>query len=372
MPHTTLDKLKNKFNSLNLDVLCIRNTQNLNWITQFKNVFDFEQAHVLILTKNECILHTDSRYSNAFRECNQKSNLDIIINGDSKNVVEFYIDYINKIAKATKHVIKVGVEDVISLSEFRKVETKVNTNVELVETHDLIANLRICKTNEEIKFLKKAQEIADSAFLDMYDYIKPGMSEMHLSDKLSEFIKNHGGEGVSFDSIVAGGANAANSHAQPGEYKVKIGECVLFDFGCKYNEYRSDTTRCIFLGEPSDRLKSAFFAVRDANEACEEMIKAGLSGKLVNDKANEVLAKCGYEGKMGHSIGHGLGVEIHELPFMGKDNHILEEGCVVTVEPGVYFPGEFGIRLEDSGVVTKNGYEVFTKLSHDMYVKKFS
>lgn len=179
----------------------------------------------------------------------------------------------------------------------------------------------------------------------------------------------HGAEGLAFPSIVACGANGASPHSVPGATKLEAGQCVVMDFGARAQGYCSDMTRTMFLGEPSERLRAGYAAICDANEQVEAVLRPGMTGKEAHELAEHVLAEHGFAGKMGHSLGHGVGIDIHEEPLLSPRNGApLAPGNVVTVEPGVYLAGDFGMRLEDFGVITENGYEVFTQSTHEMIV----
>ena len=175
--------------------------------------------------------------------------------------------------------------------------------------------------------------------------------------------------GLAFRSIVATGANGADPHAVPGDTKLEAGQCVVMDFGAKALGYCSDMTRMVFLGQPDAQKADAYAVLRSVNEAVEAALRPGMTGKEAHDMAERLLAEGGYAGKMGHGLGHGVGLDVHELPVLNsRYDSALVEGNVVTVEPGIYLPGEFGMRLEDFGVVTASGFDVFTQSTHDMVV----
>ena len=225
------------------------------------------------------------------------------------------------------------------------------------------------KDADEIARMKAAQAITDAAFSHIITFMKPGMTEREVQIELEDFMVRHGAEGLAFPSIVACGANGASPHSVPGATKLEAGQCVVMDFGARAQGYCSDMTRTVFLGEPSERLRSGYAAIRDANEQVEAVLRPGMTGKEAHELAEHVLAEHGFAGKMGHSLGHGVGIDIHEEPLLSPRNGApLALGNVVTVEPGVYLAGDFGMRLEDFGVITENGYEVFTQSTHEMIV----
>ena len=196
--------------------------------------------------------------------------------------------------------------------------------------------------------------------------MRPGMTEREVQIELEDFMRRHGAEGLAFPSIVAAGANGASPHAIPGQTVLEAGQCVVLDFGARAHGYCSDMTRTVFLGQPSQKMRDAYAAIRSANEQVEAALKPGVTGKVMHELAERALADAGFAGKMGHSLGHGVGIDIHEQPALSPRNEQpLVPGNVVTVEPGIYLPGEFGMRLEDFGVITPDGFEVFTRSTHD-------
>lgn len=217
--------------------------------------------------------------------------------------------------------------------------------------------------------MKAAQAITDAAFAHIVAFMRPGMTELAVQIELEDFMRRHGADGLAFPSIVATGANGASPHAIPGQTVLEAGQCVVLDFGARALGYCSDMTRTVFLGAPSPRMRDAYATIRNANEQVEAALRPGVTGKAMHELAEQALADGGFAGKMGHSLGHGVGIDIHEQPVLSPRNEsALVAGNVVTVEPGVYLPGEFGMRLEDCGVITADGFEVFTQSTHDLVV----
>lgn len=228
---------------------------------------------------------------------------------------------------------------------------------------------RDVKTDNEIEILKEAQAISDKAFLQTLPNIKAGMTEIEVKEILEKNMFDEGAEGLSFPTIVGAGANGANPHAVPGRNILKSGDAVVIDFGIKHKNYCSDTTRTVFIGEVSDKVKRAWECVREANEKVEVALLPSMSGAQAHEMAIEVLKKYDYGDKMPHGLGHGVGIDIHEKPVLApRGKQKLKANQVMTVEPGVYFKGEFGIRLEDTGVLTDEGYKPFGTLAHEMII----
>ena len=240
---------------------------------------------------------------------------------------------------------------------------------DLRETTNFVFGLRAVKDAGEIERMKAAQAITDAAFDHIVAFMRPGMTERAVQIELEDFMRRHGAEDLAFSSIVATGANGASPHAIPGGTVLEAGQCVVLDFGAKARGYCSDMTRTVFLGAPEGEMLRAWETLRAANEAVEAAICPGVTGAEMHQLAEDILAEGGFGGRMGHGLGHGVGMDIHEEPVLAPRNkELLVPGNVVTVEPGIYLPGKFGMRLEDFGVVTDDGFDVFTNSTHDLVV----
>ena len=352
-----------------LDALLVRDTPNIQWLTGFDGVFDEERAHALLVTADCSVLHTDSRYSNAMRAAAADMNSPVAVDDDRVSHLQFahkmlMPDYDDD----EVYEGKLGIEDTIAYAEYAKATALFEAD-SLVPTSDVVLSLRAVKDAAEILRLRAAQAITDAAFLHIIDFMRPGMTECEVQLELESFMLRHGADGLAFGSIVACGENGADPHAVPSNKKLEAGQCVVMDFGARAFGYCSDMTRMVFLGEPQGTMARAWEVLRLANETVEQMLRPGVTGVEAHNLAEQVLADGGFGGKMGHGLGHGVGLVCHELPTLNTRNEKpLQEGNVVTVEPGIYLPGEFGMRLEDCGVITAGGYEVFSRLGHDTVV----
>lgn len=353
----------------------VRDTSNITWLTAFDNVFDDESAHALLVTPHDAVLHTDSRYSEAARAAAAAEG--VIAVDDTRITHAAFVAnaFVARHAQqpaAEADAVVLGIEDSMTLAGYRALEdafTDAPARPRLRETSDFILDLRAVKDSNEIVRMKAAQAITDAAFAHIVDYMRPGMTERAVQIELEDFMLRHGAEGLAFSSIVATGANGASPHAIPGQTVLEAGQCVVLDFGARAHGYCSDMTRTVFLGDPSPRLRAAYEAIRSANEQVEAALRPGVTGKAMHELAEQVLAEHGFAGKMGHGLGHGVGIDIHEQPVLSPRNEKpLVTGNVVTVEPGVYLAGEFGMRLEDCGVLTSDGFEVFTQSTHDLVI----
>lgn len=354
----------------NLDAMYLRTTTNIAWATGFVGVFDEEQAHALLVTKNLVWLHTDSRYVVALSAC--ASDTEIEVSMEQGGHFSCAIEVLGSMSHTPFNHLSVGVEDAISLREFRAIEgaiAKSKVRIDLVETSGIVEGLRSVKDSVEVSFMRRAQEITDAGFSHICSFMKAGMTERQVQLELDRFMMAQGAEGLAFPTIVATGAHAASPHAQPGDTVLTRGDAVVMDFGARYHGYCSDMTRTVFVGEPSNELKKAWKTLRQANEECEAMVSEGVTASRVHAHAEKVLARGGFAGRMGHALGHSVGLDIHETPtFSPRNDEPLDAGVVITVEPGIYVEGSFGMRLEDFGVVTEEGFDVLTHSTHEMVI----
>lgn len=384
-----LERLRAACKADNLDAFFVRDTSNIAWLSAFDGVFDDESAHALLVTECNAVLHTDSRYSEAARAAACDEGV-LVVDDARKTHAAFVAENftergaggaVAETAASSSEVeaavpafekATLGIEDSLTLSEFRALEAsfdQASYRPHLRETSNFVLNLRAVKEPSELARLKAAQAITDAAFAHIVAFMKVGMTEREVQIELEDFMRRAGAEGLAFPSIVATGANGASPHAIAGATRLEAGQCVVMDFGARAFGYCSDMTRTVFLGQPDERLRSAYDALCAANEQVEAALKPGVTGRAMHELAEQVLAQAGFGGKMGHGLGHGVGIDIHEEPVLSPRNESsLVAGNVVTVEPGIYLPGEFGMRLEDFGVVTPAGFEVFTQSAHDMVV----
>lgn len=349
-----------------IDDFIARDNMNIYWMTAFDDIFDPDRAHALLVTPEGATMHTDSRYSTNCLDRVERIGSSVAIDDERKSHAVFARDIVKKEGEGRK----LGIEDDITLAEYRKVVSELEgSGIQLVETTGLVNGLRAVKDVRELARMKAAQKITDDAFSHIIEFIKPGMTELQVKIELEDFMVRHGSQGVAFESIVACGANGASPHGQAGNRIIEEGHSVVMDYGAKAFGYNADMTRTVFIGSPSDEMRAAYETIRRANETVEATIKAGVIGRDMHELAERILVEGGFGGKMGHGLGHGLGVDVHELPYLNATyDKPLEVGNVVTVEPGIYIAGKFGMRLEDFGVVTSEGYERFTQSTHEMVI----
>jgi len=233
---------------------------------------------------------------------------------------------------------------------------KVLPNAEFVSLGDIISSMRLKKSNDEVELMKKSGKIADDIFMKVKEYIKPGMSEIEVAAFMEYEMRKMGADGPSFETIIGSGPNSALPHYSPGERKIGTGEFVVFDFGALYKGYCSDTTRTLCIGEPSEKMVKVHNIVREAQEIGVKTVRPGIKAKEVDLAVRNYIESKGYGKYFTHRTGHGIGLDVHEEPYITAiSEKILEPGMAFSIEPGIYIEGEFGVRIEDIVIVTDDG-----------------
>lgn len=311
-------------------------------------------AGMLLIFKECAYLIIDFRYIEKAR--NTVKNCTVM---EQENLTE----QINSLMK--KHNAKsLAVESMdMTLSRMSFLEKKF-PDIEFIKSDELsnnIYDMRTIKSTEEIEKIHKAQKIAEKAFDEILGFIRPGVTEREIALKLDNCMLENGAEGLSFETIALAGANTSMPHGVPGNYKVENGDFVLMDFGAVYDGYHSDMTRTVCVGQSSEKMGKIYDIVLKAQLEALKKVKSGITGSELDGYARDIIDESGYGDFFGHSLGHGVGMEIHEFPTASsKSETILKENMVVTVEPGIYLPGEFGVRIEDFVVVTENSHQNLT------------
>jgi Xaa-Pro aminopeptidase len=343
-------------------VLTDENRRYLSGFTGQDTQFD-ESAGALLITGNDLILATDTRYELQAR--NEARLYEVVCY--QKGLAEELPGHLK--ALGTKIL---GFESVrLSVHQYRKISDAIAqaaVEVTLKPIEDLVEQLRIKKAETEIATLRNALSLAETAFSECVESIKPGMTEKELAWIMEKRIREAGAEGLSFPTIVASGPNSALPHAIPGDRRIRVGEPILFDWGARLDGYCSDISRTVVIGQPDNTFKKVFQTVLDAQSRAIDAIKAGMSSRAVDTIARAHVEKQGFGGKFGHGLGHGTGLAIHEAPRLSplKDT-VLEAGMVTTVEPGIYLGDWGGVRLENMVVVREDGAEVLNRLDPAAY-----
>lgn len=266
--------------------------------------------------------------------------------------------------------VRLGFEDAhISVKEYARIRELLPDRVELVPVTGLVETLRLVKDEGEIELIAHATKIADDAMAALLEAGVIGRTERELALTLEHDMRWRGADEPSFRSIVAAGPHGALPHAEPRDVKVQRGQLVTFDWGARYQGYCSDCTRTIAAGEPSDAAREAYELVLRAQLKGLAEVRAGGDGRQIDRTVRDIIDDAGHQEHYGHGLGHGVGLEIHESPRLSKlSTDTLAAGNVVTVEPGVYVPGQFGIRIEDLVVVGDQSNRILTSLPKELRV----
>jgi Xaa-Pro aminopeptidase len=312
---------------------------------------------MMLVTRSRAIFYTDFRY---------QEQVKTEVKGCAKRVLERDL-YASFPVEELKGVRRLGVEKShLTLARFELLRQQIK-KTKLIPSEDLVLQLRRKKSPQEVALIENAQRVTEQAFARVLKLIKPGVTEKDLSLEI-EFQFRRFGE-PAFGTIVASGENAAKPHARAGNRRLKRGDCITFDIGCRIDGYCSDMTRTVFLGKPSEELRQVYEAVLNAQNEALAVIEPGVPCKLVDLAARDYLNRIGLGKFFGHSLGHGVGLEVHEEPRLAKtSNQTLEVGDVVTVEPGVYLPGKGGVRIEDMVYVTRKGAINLTRTSKKLLI----
>ncbi len=225
--------------------------------------------------------------------------------------------------------------------------------------------LRMRKASDEIQYMEEAGTIADEAFEKILELKVSGMSELELATSLEEAMKENGAEKIAFETLVASGPNSALPHYRAGQRRIEPGDVVILDFGCRIHGYCSDMTRTIVCGEPSNEIQDIYMLVKGTQENAVQAVKPGSEAQAIDRAARGEITQAGYGDQFIHRTGHGIGLDVHEAPYIVEGNdRKLEEGMTFSVEPGIYLSGKFGVRIEDIVIVTETGAKRMNTSTH--------
>lgn len=339
-----------------LDAMLIKNSGNLFYLTGF-----YGAEGAAVITRAETFFFTDSRYIEAARKTVRGMTIELIDAGTSEK------DRISK-ALASCTAKSLGVEEEsLSYAGYRRVQE--DFGLPLVPSQRIVRNLRASKSRREVLAIRAAQEIAEDAFDYILGFIQPGMSERRIAAELIYQMLLLGAEGISFDPIVVTGEKSSMPHGVPGEKLVEKGDFITLDFGCVKHGYCSDMTRTVAVERVSEKMKRVYHTVLEAQLAGISAARAGVAGREIDAAARQVIEKAGYGGCFGHGFGHSLGIEVHERPNASPaEKELMPSGAVISAEPGIYLPGEFGVRIEDMLYLGEKGCENLTKAPKNLII----
>lgn len=355
-----IDRLLKQMEEKGLESLFLNNVQNIRYISGYTG----EDSYILISPKGKWFI-TDYRYKEQAEEeckdfeviCRERQKVSL---GQCLNTL--LNDHgIKQMGFERNHITYGMIEDI-------KNDLKA---IDALPTTGIVEKMRYIKDKEEIALTKKAAKIADKAFSQLMTTIKVGMTEAEAALELEYYMRQLGAEGVAFETILLAGARTSMPHGIPSEKVIEHGDFVTIDFGALYKGYRSDMTRTFIMGEASEEQIRLYNSVLTSQKIGVETVKAGITGKEPDDRVKEILVRDNYYEHAGKGLGHGIGLDLHEPPFLSQIcQDTLEENCVITIEPGVYIPGFGGVRVEDTVIVTKDGCEIITHTPKELLIVK--
>lgn len=353
-----LASLRRRMADDSVSAILVTGVSNMRYLTGFEAVFDDGINAACLVTPEVVRFYTDHRYSEAATAEAEGTPWAVRIPEES-----LYIEACHELQEGG--VTELALESSIPYGRFRFISEQFVGSVRILD--HVVEEIRQVKTAHELERIEAAAKLTDRAFDHILGMIAPGLTEREVALELEFFMRRNGSDDVAFDPIVASGPNSARPHAGVSERVIGAGEFLKLDFGARVDGYCSDMTRTIVIGAASDRHREVYEAVRVANEVGVAAVRAGVSGRDVDMAARQSLAAAGLGDYFTHGLGHGVGLDIHEMPTLGQRSHdFLRTGAVVTIEPGVYIPGFGGVRIEDLVAVEERGARVLSASSRDL------
>ena len=335
-----------------LDGVLISNGENRRYLSGFTG-----SAGYLLISGDDSVLGTDFRYVEQAGDQSPEFRVERLAGGSA---------WLPELA-AEMGMRRIGFESqdmtVHAHAAFRKaIEESDNGGMTLVETADLVDGLRATKYGDEMDLLARAIEITDEAMDEVGGSLEPGVTEREVAWELEKAMRGRGAEGLAFDTIVAAGPNGALPHHRPSDRVIAEGEPVVIDMGAKYEGYCADLTRTVLIGDQDETFRRVYGIVLRAQLEAEERVRSGMTGTEADAIARDVISEAGYGDNFGHSLGHGVGLAVHELPWVSpRADEPLEDGMIFTIEPGIYISDWGGVRIEDVVVLEDGAARVLSR-----------
>lgn len=346
--------VQDKLSKYNIDALLVTNMFNVRYLANFTGT-----TGLVVITKDEAYFVTDFRYTEQAAE--EAKGYTIVKNEGT------IFEEVAKIVKENK-IEKLGFEqENITYAVYHQINDIIPCD--LVPVAGLVEKLREVKTEDEINIIKEAINITEKAYDYILGFVKPGKTEIEVANELDFYMRNEGATSVSFDTIVASGIRSAMPHGVASDKVIEDGDMVTIDFGCYYKGYVSDMTRTFAVGDPGEQMKEIYEIVYQANKKVNEVAKAGMTGAELDAIARDYITEKGYGPQFGHTLGHGIGLEVHEGPslsFRNEDKLVVNN--IVTNEPGIYVPGLGGVRIEDDLVIKEDGAEILMTTPKELII----
>ena len=350
------ERLVERLEQRGLDLLLVTDIVNVRYLTGFTGT-----SGLCLVGREDRRFFTDFRYREQARS--EVEGFDLVVGGrDLYETLAKLLESMGKMSIGFDH-------EHLSVRRYQGLIESLPESTEFIDAGGAVAELRAVKEDGELEAIGRAAELADEIYRSVIEQGIIGRSERDVAWELERGMREGGAEAASFPPIVASGQNGALPHAQAGDDRIESDTFVVIDWGCTFGGYSSDCTRTVVTGEPSDEMKSVYELVLDAQKSAVHEVSDGVEASKVDSRARTIIDEGGYAEMFGHGTGHGVGLEVHEAPRISqKSDAILLAGNVITIEPGIYIPGKFGVRIEDLVVVKDVGCKVLTGVDKELQV----
>jgi Xaa-Pro aminopeptidase len=349
-----LAALRNLLGRLNLDALLITAPENMVYTSGFTG------EGTLLISRDDACLATDGRYTTQAGQ--EAPDFRVML---SKTLTAEPLAGVCR----ERRLVRIGFEkNNVTFQQYEKLQQDF-AGFELHPVMGMVESLRLVKDVDEIALIQEAAVVAGAAFHYVLGQFRPGVTEREIASQIDYFVRSRGDGPPAFETIVAAGERGAMPHGCATPVEVRNGQMVVMDFGACWRGYKSDITRTVCVGQADEKQRRIYEIVLEAQLAGLDAVKAGVAAGRVDEAARRVIAGAGYGDYFNHSLGHGVGLQIHEAPRLGPGQElILEPGMITTVEPGIYIPGWGGVRIEDTVLVTEHGCQILTPVTKDFMV----
>ncbi|TDM13155.1 aminopeptidase P family protein [Macrococcus lamae] len=346
------EKVNQLLEQKNLDAIVVLSPHNRRYLSLFTG-----SSGALVISRDKRFLVTDFRYT--VQAAEQAGEFEVV--KQSGGLLDSVAEVIKTISAET-----VGFEgDLITYQQF----AKLKQTMDLVDIGGEIEQIRMIKEPFEIDLIQKAADIADETYEHILKFVRAGMTEMEVNNEIEMFMRKNGASGSSFETIVASGHRGALPHGVATNKVINNGEMITLDYGAIYQGYISDITRSFAIGDPGEEMKKVYDIVLKSQVTALETVKPGMTGAEADAIARNIIKDAGYGDNFGHSLGHGIGLEVHEGPGLSSNSDIkLQKNMCVTLEPGIYVEGLGGVRIEDDVIVTETALKRFTHSTKDLII----
>lgn len=355
-----LDQLRSRVADYKIDGMILTSAPGISY------ALGIHCEGMVIVTPGTCHISTDGRYIEVVEQHSKEEGMgDLVLSCSNPRDTHLALARNFILAHNLRELGFEGEE--VSLTSYRRYEKELPST--LIDTQVILTDLRAVKTPAEVAAMKEAQAIAEAGFTETLNFIQVGRTEQEIAAHLAYEMAKRGGLELAFSTIIASGPNGSKPHAVPGNRQIQEGDFVTIDFGCKYQGYCSDTTRTLAIGSATEEMKTVYHLVLKAQTTAISQVKAGMTGAEMDKVARDIIVQGGFGDYFTHSLGHSLGLVVHENPgARSTEMNMLPVGVALSMEPGIYLPGKFGVRIEDVVILTQDGCDNLTTLPKDLLI----